>query len=336
MMLRPPLAPMLARAVDALPAVGACPGSCRWEPKFDGWRCLAFHQPGGVYLQSRAGRRLSEYFPEVCAAVETAAPGGVVLDGELVVWEQQALNFARLGQRITAGAGLGQLARDHPAHYVAFDLLQDPTGRQLLDLPLERRRAMLADLLASAPQLVTLCPQTTDLEQARWWLTAWTVAGIEGVVAKGATSRYRPGRRGWLKYRPKSTTLAIIGGVTGTLNRPETVLVARCGPTGVLRLMGLSHPLRPAQQRELQPLLHPPAPPGVGGLAHRWPQPLPAGWVGHFQGSDPLPYRPVLPVVVAQIAVDTAFEHRRWRHRVHYQNVRSDLSVDDVPLLSGE
>jgi ATP-dependent DNA ligase len=331
-MLRPPVPPMLAKAVDTLPTSDACAGGCRWEPKFDGWRCLAFRQTDGVHLQSRAGRALEGWFPDITAAVTDSVPANVVLDGELVIWDQQRTDFARLGQRITAGARLRHLVHAYPAHYVAFDLLQDPTGRALLNLPLAHRRALLERLLAAVGPQVTVCPQTGDIDQARAWLADWPVAGIEGVVAKGATSRYRPGRRGWLKYRPTTTTWAIIGGITGTLAAPETLLLGRYDDTGRLRYTGHSHPINPGQRHELAGLLQE-APRTTAGVDHPWPQPLPAAWTGHLDRSDPLPYIQVRPDLVAQISVDTAFEHHRWRHRVHYQAVRIDLSVHDVPRL---
>jgi ATP-dependent DNA ligase len=124
-----------------------------------------------VYLQSRSGKSLSSYFPEITRAVRTATPAGTVLDGELVIWEpdRQRTSFALLQRRITAGARVLQLARTNPAHYVVFDLLADQHG-QLLDQPLATRRERLATLLAGAPASLQLSPQTTDPNEAREWL----------------------------------------------------------------------------------------------------------------------------------------------------------------------
>lgn len=330
-MLRPPIEPMLARAVDALPTPAACTGGCLLEPKFDGFRAVVFCQPGQVFIQSRAGRPLHRYFPDVARAVRGSLPTGVVLDGELIVWEGEATSFAQLQARLSAGTRVGRLAQQHPAHLVVFDLLQRADGTEMLNRPLTERRARLAEVLAGAPPQMVLCPQTDDPAEAIEWVTTWSTVGVEGIVAKGATGRYLPGRRGWLKYRFRTTTEAVVGGVTGTVSRPETLLLGRYDDIGRLRYTGRSHPLTAAQQRELAPLLTPTPGPGAD---HPWPQPLPAAWSGQLPRPEPLPYQQVAPTVVAEISADNAFEHHRWRHRVHHVRARADLSVNDVPLLA--
>ncbi|MEU4476478.1 ATP-dependent DNA ligase [Micromonospora sp. NPDC023966] len=331
--LRRPVAPMLAAPVDVVPEG---PGLVH-EPKWDGWRAVAFREADGVYLQSRAGRNLSTYFPDITRAIRAAIPPGVVLDGELIVWERGRTNFAQLQRRVTAGRALLRLARDCPAHYVLFDLLADADGRVILDLPLSQRRARLERLLADSPAQLTLTPQTADMTLVSDWLLHWTVAaGIEGVVSKRLGGRYEPGRRGWSKFRTRIVTEAIVGGVTGNISSPETVLLGRFDRRGRLRYTGRSHPLTAAQAGELAPLLSPPRLPRPGATAHPWPQPLPASWSGQLDRPEPLPYAQVDPTVVAEIDADVAFEHQRWRHRVRYARARPDMSVYDVPLLLGD
>lgn len=143
---------------------------------------MAFRRPDGVYLQSRACRDVTPYFPDITRAVAESVEPGAVLDGELVVWEGERTNFAYLQRRVTAGAQLQDIARRHPAHYVVFDLLSAPPGRPLLNRPLHERRALLTQLLADTPGQLTLSPQTTDLDQAAEWLATWTAAGIEGLL----------------------------------------------------------------------------------------------------------------------------------------------------------
>jgi ATP-dependent DNA ligase len=164
--LRPPVAPMLAKPVEIVPAGHGL----SYEPKWDGWRALAFRHHDGVYLQSRAGRDLGAYFPDVLEAVNQAVAPGAVLDGELVVWAGERTDFSQLQRRVTAGTGRGALARSHPAHYVVFDLLSAPPGLPLLHKPLAERRALLTSLLADAPAQLTLSPQSTDVRQATEWL----------------------------------------------------------------------------------------------------------------------------------------------------------------------
>src|SRR5215211_7466866 len=165
---------MLARPVNALPAADACAGGCAYEPKFDGWRCLVFRNRGNVYLQSRSGRPLASYFPEIARRCRQALPDGVVVDGELVAWEPVPgrTSFALLQRRVSAGRRVLQLARQHPAHLVVFDLLQ-ADGQPLLGAPLVDRRGRLATLLSQAPDQVTLCPQAPNsfpaLERRGHW-----------------------------------------------------------------------------------------------------------------------------------------------------------------------
>ncbi|MEV0157947.1 ATP-dependent DNA ligase [Micromonospora sp. NPDC050686] len=331
--LRRPVAPMLAAPVDVVPEGP----DLVHEPKWDGWRCIAFREGGGVYLQSRAGRNLTTYFPDITRAIRAAVSPGVVLDGELIVWESGRTNFAHLQRRVTAGRDLLRLARDRPAHYVLFDLLADSDRDVIVDLPLEQRRSRLERLLVDAPAQLTMTPQTADMREVSDWLVQWTAAvGIEGVVSKRLSGRYEPGRRGWSKFRSRVVTEAIIGGVTDGISRPDSVLLGRFDRRGRLRYTGRSHPLRPDQRVALAELLSPPRMPRRGVAAHPWPNPLPASWSGQWDRPQPLPYVPVEPAVVAEIDADVAFEHGRWRHRVRYARARPDLSVYDVPLLLGE
>lgn len=136
------------------------------------------------------------------AAAEQQLPHGLVLDGELVVWDPEAgaLSFEALQRRAAArGRGANVLAARLPAYFVAFDVLQQD-GAELLNLPYRERRARLEQLFAeyglTAPW--TLCPMTTDVVKAREWLESWTdVSGVEGIVVKGMNQRYLPQYRGW-------------------------------------------------------------------------------------------------------------------------------------------
>ncbi|WP_239098749.1 ATP-dependent DNA ligase [Micromonospora qiuiae] len=330
--LRRPVAPMLAAPVGVVPEG---PGVVH-EPKWDGWRVIAFREADRVYLQSRAGRNLTTYFPDVTRAIRSAVPAGVVLDGELVVWVRGQTSFPLLQRRVTAGRGLLRLAYEYPAHVVLFDVLADVGGRVVLDLPLAQRRARLERLVAGAPAALQVTPQTADMAQVSEWLTHWTAVGIEGVVSKRLAGRYQPGRRGWSKFRSRIVTDAVIGGVTGSLRHPESLLLGRYDRRGRLRYTGRSHPLAAEQAVEVGGLLSAPRLAHRGTQAHPWPQPLPASWSGQFDQPEPLRYVPVEPTVVVEIDADVAFEHQRWRHRVRYARARPDMSIYDVPLLLEE
>jgi ATP-dependent DNA ligase len=323
---------MLAANVDALPTG---PEWC-YEPKWDGWRAVAHRQTDRVLLQSRSGRPLGAYFPEITRAVSRQVPAGVVLDGELIIYQpdRERTSFAALQRRVTAGARVVRMARETPAHYVIFDVLADIAG-PVLHLPLADRRSRLRALLEGAPPQLVPCPQTTDLTVAEEWMRTLTALGVEGVVAKRLDGRYQPGRRVWRKLRARTTTEAIIGGVTGALHNPETVQVGRFDAGGRLRYMGRSGTLTPWQRRELAPLLtRPTQQRRGGGINHPWPQPLPGSWSGQFDRPRDVPYIQTEATVVAEIEVDTAYERHRWRHGVHYVAPRRDISVYDVPLTT--
>ncbi|WP_234040465.1 ATP-dependent DNA ligase [Micromonospora coerulea] len=148
---------MLAAPVDQVPEGP----NLIHEPKFDGWRGIVFRERDGVYVQSRAGRNLTTYFPDITCALRTAMPAGVVLDGELIVWERGRTNFAQLQRRVTAGRDLLRLAQECPAHYVVFDLLADAGGEVILNLPLSER--LRGDVLyALSPCPAASKPHTTS------------------------------------------------------------------------------------------------------------------------------------------------------------------------------
>lgn len=331
-MLRPPIEPMHAAAVTQLPAPHACAGGCAYEPKWDGWRILAFVQNDRVYLQSRSGKPLSSYFPDITRLARQSLPVGAVVDGELIIWdtERGRMSFALLQLRVTAGRGLLREVATHPAYLVAFDLLHDAAA-PLLTAPLAERRARLATLLTDAPPQLTLCPQTTDPDTATTWMHQWADAGMEGLVIKGRASPYQPGRRGWAKLRTRTTAEAIIGGVTGSRTDPDTLLLGRLDDAGRLRYTGRTRPLAASQRRQVAEQLTPAPQKLTGGLDHPWPQPLPAAWSGQLGQPSPLPYIQVQPTTVVEIQVDTAFEHGRWRHPPAFVRHRPDLSIYDVP-----
>ncbi|MGW7210511.1 ATP-dependent DNA ligase [Streptomyces sp. NPDC054837] len=191
--------PMRAAPVNdpALPAGWAA------QPKWDGYRALAGRWADGrVAVRSRNGSDLARAFPEIEEAVRLL-PDDTAVDCELIVWEAGRLAFERLQQRMHhRGAAAARAAIEFPAHLVAFDLLR-LHGRNLTGRPFSERHAALEALFLeeglSAPW--SLCPTTTDPEQAAAWLAAYPAVGIEGLVLRPLASRYVPGGRGWTKYK---------------------------------------------------------------------------------------------------------------------------------------
>ncbi|MFJ3842149.1 ATP-dependent DNA ligase [Streptomyces sp. NPDC054904] len=189
MVLRPPVEPMLAQAAEAILPARPRAAAVAYEQKFDGHRMLVFTPdgPGGrVLLQTRRGSLVQDAFPDLVAAAEQL-PYGLVLDGEVLVWdpEVEALSFEALQRRAAARARTAPaLAARLPAYYVAFDLLQQD-GTELLTLPQGERRRRLEVLFAARALTApwTLCPMTTDVAKAREWLESWTdVSGVEGLL----------------------------------------------------------------------------------------------------------------------------------------------------------
>jgi ATP-dependent DNA ligase len=253
----------------------------------------------------------------------------------VIVWDhvRGRTSFTHLQRRLTAGRRVAHEAAHRPAHFVAFDLLRDTRDRVLLDQPLTRRRRRLERLLASVSPQLPICPETTDEQTARTWFTDWSVSGIEGLVVKKAEDTYRPGATGWVKVKTRRTEEMIIGGVTGSLTEPVSLLLGRLDASGVLRFLTHTLPLRRAQRRELSGLqrtvFH-----GCGS-GHPWPCPLPAGWLGHLTDRQPLPYLPVEPTLIAEINTDVATEghYDRPRHPTTVLRIRADLHPRDLPRV---
>ncbi|MEV7526637.1 transposase [Streptomyces sp. NPDC091371] len=218
------------------------------------------------------------------------------------------------------------LAAKLSAFFVVFDVLQID-GRELLHLPYVERRARLQALFTdhalTAPW--TLCPMTTDPAMAREWLESWTdVSGVEGIVVKPQTSRYMPGHRGaWTKVRRRDTTEAITGATTGTLARPQLLVLGRHDQDGRLRAVGRTVPLRTE-------------------VAHLVAEHLTAADPGHpwegvtfaatWGSRDVMDVRLVRPDLVAEISADRSIDRGGvWRHPLRFRRLRLDMGVEDVP-----
>ncbi|WP_331756393.1 ATP-dependent DNA ligase [Streptomyces sp. NBC_01568] len=334
MVLTPPFEPMLAQAAESVPGPGVLAGGLALEQKFDGHRAILFTPagPGGrVLLQTRRGSLVQDRFPDLVAAAEQL-PDGLVLDGELVVWDTAAgrLSFEALQRRAAArGRTAAALAAKTPAFFIAFDVLQQD-GTELLTRPYRERRRILEDLFdthqLSPPW--TLCPMTTDLAKAREWLETWTdVSGVEGILVKGMNQRYLPGSRAWYKIRRRDTTEAIIGAITGTLARPQLLVLGRHDHHGRLRAVGRTVPLRPDAAQQVAEHLT------ADGPEHPWTGVKFSSAWGSREALDAVLVRPDL---VAEISADVAIDRGGvYRHPLRYVRLRLDVSVEDVPRFGG-
>ena len=329
--LTPPVKVALARAVNTMPRSGAAHGALLFEPKWDGYRCVAVRDDHGATLWSRQGKELTGYFPELCSAVAAVVPPGCVIDGEAVIWSQGRLNFDALQQRLVAGPRtLPGLVEAAPANYVAFDVLA-VAGHDARDLPLSNRRALLEELAAGWEPPLSLSPVTTDRDVAQQWLEDMPHVGVEGLVIKATNQPYTPGVRSWSKLKHRETLEIICGAVIGPITQPSEV-VAGLILDGELRIVGRSTPLKTRDSRELARWLRPP----VSG--HPWPATVKGTTLDRFnRDKEPVALTLVEPVVV-EVSADTAWSGRSFRHPLRVLRARPELSPADVSLpnrLSG-
>src|SRR4051812_37464499 len=242
--LRPPLLPQLAKSQKTLPQGDGWV----YEPKWDGFRSIAFVDGDSVHLQSRNGKPLTRYFPEL-----TFPRGRYILDGEIVLFDDQGRqDFDALGQRIhPAASRIALLAEQTPTRFVAFDLLavDDDT---LLELPQAERRERLTRIVEKP---LDLTPATEVLEEAEPWLQ-----GAEGVLAKQQDARYCPGERvGMVKVKRVRTIDAVVMGWRPGKEEDTvgSLILGLHAPDGRLRAVGHTSGLSAKRKRELVAELQP-------------------------------------------------------------------------------
>ena len=325
----PPLTPMLARLARALPV-----GDYVYEPKWDGFRCLAFREGSGIDLRSRNGRPLARYFPEVAEALLELPQERFALDGELVVAREEALDFVALMARLhPAASRVERLRRETPASFVAFDLPR-VGGEDLQGHSFAQRRARLETLLDSARAPLALTPATDDVEVARRWLERF-----EGVVAKHRELRYEPGRRAMIKVKRERTVDCVVAGFRWLVERPlpSTLLLGLYDEQGELRHVGVAGGFTRRQREELLRLLAPLVVPLAG---HPW-EPgflLAGGTTGRLKGSAgrwapgmEMDWVPGRPALVAEVGYDQ-LDDRRFRHPARFLRWRPDRDPGSCTL----
>jgi ATP-dependent DNA ligase len=247
----PPIEPMLAKAADALPEGDG------WlhEPKWDGFRVLAFRDGAALYLQSRELKPLDRYFPELVAPLLAILPGRCVVDGEIVIAGPAGLDFEALLLRIhPAGSRVKLLAAQSPASVVLFDLLA-LGDRDLRMEPLAERRALLEGALGAAAPPVHVTPATRDRAVAEDWFSRFEGAGLDGVVAKRLDSAYQPGVRAMVKVKHARTADCVVAGFRWHKEGPGTMvgslLLGLHDDAGKLQHVGICSSFTAARRREL-------------------------------------------------------------------------------------
>ncbi len=252
----PPIEPMLAKIAEALPAAGAF----LFEPKWDGFRAIAFRGASEVFIQSRDLRPFDRYFPDLHEVLLQKLPQGCVIDGEIIIVTPRGLDFDALQLRLhPAASRVAKLAKETPASFVAFDLLA-VDGRAVMHAPQSERRALLEKLFADVEPPVYLTPMTRDRDVALDWLTRFEGAGLDGVIAKPADLAYEPGKRAMMKVKHVRTADCVVAGFRWHKSGNDTVgslLLGLYDERGVLQHVGVTSAFTMAMRNQLANELEP-------------------------------------------------------------------------------
>ena len=316
---KPGLPPMEAKLVDALPDG---PG-WRFEPKWDGFRCLVFRDGGAVALQSKSGKPLGRYFPEVVALIEGMKSDRFVIDGELIIPIGGVLSFDALQMRLhPAESRIRKLAEQTPAQLMLFDCLATAKQGSLLERPLSERRDALERLHGGeAASSLQLSPFTEDPALAQSWLD--TAGGaLDGVVAKRRDGIYEPGERAMLKIKQLRTADCVVGGFRYASKKREvgSLLLGLYNDAGKLDHVGFTSAI-PAEERaaltkRLEALVEAP---GFTGNAPGGP----SRWSTERSGD----WEPLRPELVAEVRYDHVTGNR-FRHGTKFLRWRPDKAPE--------
>jgi ATP-dependent DNA ligase len=317
---QPPVPHMLAKISEAIPRGEGW----FYEPKWDGFRALVFHDRNSVYLQSRDLKPLGRYFPELEAALLDALPRPMVLDGEIVIAGPQGLDFDALQLRIhPAESRVRMLAEQTPSSFVAFDILA-LEAEDLRQRPFGERRRILEDTLAAVGPPVYLTPATRDPGQAQDWFERFEGAGLDGVIAKRLDEPYRAGVRSMLKIKHLRTVDCVVGGFRW--NKGEegrsvgSLLLGLYDENGVLHQVGHTSSFKAAEKRALVDRLSPLTTDdeGVGFGRGRTP-----GGPSRWTGARDMSWVRLRPELVCEVTFDY-LQGDRFRHAATFRRWRPD------------
>jgi DNA ligase D-like protein (predicted polymerase) len=326
----PPVPPMLAKPVKAIPR----DGGYLFEPKWDGFRSIIFRSGDTVEIGSRNEKPMTRYFPEVVEAVLQSFPERAVIDGEIVLVSPQSgdrLDFDALQQRIhPAASRVKRLAAETPASFVAFDLLalgdEDYTGR-----PFAERREALEKALDGASPPIHLTRATDDPDVAQEWFHQFEGAGLDGVIAKPLDVAYVPDKRLMLKIKHERTADCVVAGYRTHKSGPDAIgslLLGLYSEDGTLHSVGVIGAFPMARRRELfeelQPLVtdfeHHPWAWAQEDMGSRTPT---SGAGSRWNAGKDLSFTPLRPERVVEVRYDH-MEGSRFRHTAQFSRWRPD------------
>jgi ATP-dependent DNA ligase len=327
--LEPPIEPMLAKPAPELPAGDGW----LFEPKWDGFRAIAFRDGDRLYLQSRDLRPFDRYFPDLAAPLRAILPAQSVVDGEIVIATDEGLDFNALQLRLhPAVSRVAKLAAETPAAFVAFDLLAEG-DLDLRSRPQAERRVRLEAALARADGRVHLTPCTRDRAVAQEWFHRFEGAGLDGVIAKHETTTYQPGKRVMLKIKHVRTADCVVAGFrwhkTGPGELVGSLLLGLYDDDGALHHVGVTSSFTTVMRRQLAKELEPLRKQALEG--HPWRE-----WAEALEGSPRMPgatsrwsqgkdlsWEPLRVGRVCEVAYDH-LQGDRFRHAATFLRWRPD------------
>lgn len=322
------------RPMEALPAAELPNGpDWQYEPKWDGFRCLAFRDAKDVDLMSKAGKPLTRYFPELAAMLASLEASRFVLDGEIVIPVDGGLSFDDLLMRIhPAASRIAKLSQQTPSVFIIFDLLADDHGKSLADEPLETRRTALeafARKYLKGISAIRLSPVTQDLAVARKWFHMGVA--LDGVVAKRRDLPYQTGERtGMQKIKRQRTADCVVGGFRYLEKEPlvGSLLLGLYNDEGQLDHVGFTSSIqskdRPALTKKLKKLIKEP---GFNGKA--------PGGPSRWSTKRSTEWHPLEPKLVVEVQFDH-FTGGRFRHGTKFLRWRPEKSPNDCTMLQVE
>jgi ATP-dependent DNA ligase len=293
-----------------------------FEPKWDGFRCLAFRSGQDVLMQSKAGQPLGRYFPELVKALSALPVSKFVIDGEIVVYVGKHLSFDDLLLRIhPAESRIRKLSETTPATLICFDLLVDAGGRSLTDRPLKQRRSQLEALFRRIKnnQRVRLSPASGKKAEAEKWMLKLAPKGLDGVMAKKLEQPYRSGERtGMVKVKPVRTADCVVGGFrySDKGDGIGSLLLGLYTKEGLLDHVGFSSSFSREERKKLNGIVEPLiSPPGFSGRA--------PGGPSRWNTERSAEWQPLKPKLVCEVQYDH-FSGGRFRHGTKFVRWRPD------------
>ncbi len=331
--INPPVLPMLAKRVAGVPAGD----DWIFEPKWDGFRAIVFRDGDDVFIQSRDGKPLNRYFPELVATLLQQLPARCVLDGEIVISAGGRLDFDALQLRVhPAASRIQKLSIETPASIVFFDLLC-LGDRDLTMEPLEVRAKLLAEVIAEVTPPLHRTPSTTDRQIAEDWFKRFEGAGLDGVMAKPRTGTYEPNKRSMLKVKHERDCDCVVAGFRWHKNENGTavgsLMLGLYDAAGILQNVGVCASFSMPKRKELVTFLEPyrrdalTDHPWIVGGEEIEDQRVPGSPSRWNSGKD-LSWIALRP----ELVVEVAYEHmqgNRFRHIAQFRRWRSDKAPAD-------